>query len=419
MATVRFRTKGDKNPSTVFLRFRDVNNDIEISTSINADPKEFKDEDDSLPNNLLKLKGLIFERRNETITNNESINKYWLESIVLDWKGENEKGNPDFLREQIELYKKKLPTKVRNGKIGVSGGTLRNYNTTKQRLKRFETYKRHNYRLTEIDFTFHEQYLKYAQNQMGLSPNSIGKDIRQIKTVCLDAKDRGLKVNSNVLSRNFSAPTEKTLFTTLNNVEIRTIKDHDFKGVDYLENARDWLVIGCWTGCRVGDLMKLTIVNIEIHASGAKFIRYTQSKTGKTVNVPLHPDVEVIIEKRGGLPRAISDQKLNDYIKTVCKEAKINQVIEGTKQNPETHLKETGYFEKWQLVRSHIMRRSFATNHYNKLPNKVIQAVTGHATEKMLLAYVGEVENDHIQDYMEFWTKQKKEEPQKLNQKIG
>ena len=47
MATVRFRTKGDKNPSTVFLRFRDVNNDIEISTSISTDPKELKDEEDS------------------------------------------------------------------------------------------------------------------------------------------------------------------------------------------------------------------------------------------------------------------------------------------------------------------------------------------------------------------------------------
>ena len=89
------------------------------------------------------------------------------------------------------------------------------------------------------------------------------------------------------------------------------------------------------------------------------------------------------------------------------------------RQNPKTHLKETGYFEKWELVRSHIMRRSFATNHYNKLPNKVIMAVTGHATEKMLLNYIGEVENDHIQDYMEFWTKQKQEEPIKMNQKIG
>ena len=210
-----------------------------------------------------------------------------------------------------------------------------------------------------------------------------------------------------------------TIFTTLNVTEIRTIKDYDFKGADYLENARDWLVIGCWTGCRVGDLMKLTMDNVKIHPSGQEFIRYTQSKTGKMVNVPLHPDVAVIIKKREGFPRAISDQKFNDYIKLVCKQAGLTQKIEGTRQNPETHLKEKGYFEKWQLVRSHAMRRSFATNHYNELPNKVIMAVTGHSTEKMLLAYIGEVDSDHLDDYMEFWTKQKKEEPKKLNKKIG
>ena len=419
MATVRFRTKGDKNPSTVFLRYRDVNNDIEVSTSVTANPKDFKDGDDTLPNNLLELKNDVFKRRNETITNNESINKYWLESIILDWKSENKKGDPDLLSEQIKIYREKLPSKVRNGKTGVSAGTLRNYKTTKKRLEKFEAHKKHHYKLTEIDFDFHEKYLKYAQGTLGLSLNSIGKDIRQIKTVCLDAKDRGLKVNPNVLSRNFSPTTEETIFTTLNVAEIRTIKDYDFKGADYLENARDWLVIGCWTGCRVGDLMKLTMDNVKIHPSGQEFIRYTQSKTGKMVNVPLHPDVAVIIKKREGFPRAISDQKFNDYIKLVCKQAGLTQKIEGTRQNPETHLKEKGYFEKWQLVRSHIMRRSFATNHYNELPNKVIMAVTGHSTEKMLLAYIGEVDSDHLDDYMEFWAKQKKEEPKKLNKKIG
>lgn len=417
MATIKFLIKGDKNPSTVYLRLRDKTLDLTVSTSISVDPKEWNPKE--LENNLLDLQTLVRKARNETITTNQTMNKYWLESLVLDWKGENEKGNPDLLREQMKLYKKRLPTKVRNGKIGVSSGTLRNYQTTIERLKKFEVYKKHNYKLTEIDFTFHDEYIRYAQNTLGLSLNSIGKDIRQFKTVCLDSKDRGLKVNQNVLSRNFSAPSEKTLFTTLNTTEIRTIRDHDLGGVNYLENARDWLIIGCWTGCRVGDLMKLTRDNIESHVTGAKFIRYTQSKTGKTVNVPLHPDVENIIAKRDGFPRAISDQRLNDYIKIVCKKAKINQRIKGTRQNPKTHLKETGYFEKWELVRSHIMRRSFATNHYNKLPNKVIMAVTGHATEKMLLNYIGEVENDHIQDYLEFWTKQKQEEPIKINQKIG
>ena len=58
-------------------------------------------------------------------------------------------------------------------------------------------------------------------------------------------------------------------------------------------------------------------------------------------------------------------------------------------------------FEKYELIRSHTCRRSFATNHYDKLSNKIIMAVTGHATEKMLLNYIGEVENNHLDDFID------------------
>jgi hypothetical protein len=30
-------------------------------------------------------------------------------------------------------------------------------------------------------------------------------------------------------------------------------------------------------------------------------------------------------------------------------------------------------------------------------------AVTGHATEKMLLNYIGETENDHLEDFLSVW----------------
>jgi integrase len=89
----------------------------------------------------------------------------------------------------------------------------------------------------------------------------------------------------------------------------------------------------------------------------------------------------------------------------VCHQVGINEIIKGTRQNPITHKKEVGMFEKWKLIRSHIGRRSFATNHYNVLPNKVIMAVTGHSTEKQFLKYIGEVESDHLQIFIDQWRK--------------
>jgi integrase len=43
---------------------------------------------------------------------------------------------------------------------------------------------------------------------------------------------------------------------------------------------------------------------------------------------------------------------------------------------------------KWELITSHIGRRSFATNFYGKINQQLIQSVTGHKTETSFLKYI-------------------------------
>lgn len=416
MATIKFLTKGNKSPLTIYLRLRDGRSvDITISTGITIAPNHWSktkhwishraDFSDKLiiENDLRRLESLVHSERNKAISIGNEINKKWLEKVILLWKGSEPKEDSPGLIDQIETYTRTLPNKVRNGKKSVSPGTIRNYNTTISRLKKFESENSIRLELNGIDLSFHDDYMQYGTNVLGLALNSIGKDIRNIKTVCLDAKDRGLEVNPQLSSRKFSAPSEKTIFTTLNEEDLVKIKQ--FEGPDYLENARDWLLIGCWTGCRVGDLMSLSIDNIIKHENNVNIIQYEQRKTGKLVNVPIHTDVQDILDRLEGFPRPISPEKFNKYIKEVSKRSGLTYLVNGTRQNPKTHRKEVGMFEKWELVRSHTCRRSFATNHYNKLPNKLIMAVTGHASEKMLLNYIGETEVDHIDDYLSLWQK--------------
>lgn len=103
--------------------------------------------------------------------------------------------------------------------------------------------------------------------------------------------------------------------------------------------------------------MKFNTNNIKTINQDNSLIEYTQNKGGKTVKVPMHKDIKLIIERLGSFPRPISNQKYNDYIKEVCQQVGINEVIEGTRQNPITHKKEVGMFERWKLIRSHIGRR--------------------------------------------------------------
>ena len=56
--------------------------------------------------------------------------------------------------------------------------------------------------------------------------------------------------------------------------------------------------------------------------------------------------------------------------------------------------KEVGMYKKWELVTSHIGRRSFATNFYGTIPTTYLINVTGHSTEAMFLNYLGKSNKD-------------------------
>ncbi len=113
------------------------------------------------------------------------------------------------------------------------------------------------------------------------------------------------------------------------------------------------------------------------------------------MTISLHPKVLAILDKRNGeFPRAISDQRYNEYIKKVCKLAQLKEMLEGKKQvdidpkGKESKIRAvSGTFEKWELVTSHIGRRSFATNFYGNIPTAYLIYVTGHSSESMFLWY--------------------------------
>ena len=65
-----------------------------------------------------------------------------------------------------------------------------------------------------------------------------------------------------------------------------------------------------------------------------------------------------------------------------------------------------GIYQKWELISSHVCRRSFATNLYGKLPTSLIMQITAHSSEKMLLNYIGKDSLDYAQQIADFYTLQ-------------
>ena len=187
----------------------------------------------------------------------------------------------------------------------------------------------------------------------------------------------------------------KTSKIYLSSQDLEAIEKKKFKH-DYLDNARDWLIISCYTGQRISDFLRFTKEMIRIE-NGKSFLEFSQKKTGKVMTVPLHNKVLQILEKRdGNFPRSISDQRYNDYIKIVCKKAKLKEKVEGAIATKTENgiRKVSGKYAKWELVTSHIGRRSFATNFYGKIPTTYLIYITGHSSEAMFLNYIGKSNKD-------------------------
>jgi integrase len=293
MATIKFRLQSKKEISNIYVRVRDgKNTDIETPTGFTTNPNlwsETKGEPLQKANNpeklnlkvqLEKLKTKIIESLNTDKGSGTPINKEWLIDVIAKFKNPLLEQKTEYLKDLIKDYQTEMKTKI-NPKTGkqISHLTIKSFETTLMRLKKFEEYKNKRFLISDVDLTFKNDFVKYESEKLLISQNSISKDIRQIKTVCLDASDKGFKISEQVRSRKFYIKEEQTAFVTITESEIELIKKCDLKKVNYLENARDWLIIGCWTGCRVSDLMQLTNDNIQITTKGVTSTRENNTRS--------------------------------------------------------------------------------------------------------------------------------------------
>ena len=117
--------------------------------------------------------------------------------------------------------------------------------------------------------------------------------------------------------------------------EIRTIKNKDFIGKG-LNLVRDIFIFSCYTGLAYVDIFNLTNEQITIGIDGNLWIITNRQKTGTNSNIPLLPIAEEIIKKyenhplvsnSGKLLPVYSNQKINEYLKTIADNCNINKKL--------------------------------------------------------------------------------------------
>ena len=218
-----------------------------------------------------------------------------------------------------------------------------------------------------------------------------------------EATERGINKNLAFKSKYFSRVNEDTDTVYLNEAELQEIEDLDLSDNIRLEKVHDLFLVSCKTGWGYSDYSVLKSGQIK---NG--FIETTQLKTSETVIIPVHDTVKRILNKYGGtLPKANSNQKMNDYIKEIGEMIQaLNTPISQTYSKAGSKVAVTN--PEWKLISTHTARRSFATNEYLAgTPPLTIMAITGHKTEKSFLRYIGISPSDHAKILAMEWEKRK------------
>ena len=299
-------------------------------------------------------------------------------------------------------YVEKLPRQL-NKKTNtyIAPKTIQNHKRTLDVLNAFKR----KIPFEKVDLDFYEDFKEHLKTEHGFSLNTIGKHIKNIKSVLIAASEDYKQV---FVSKRFKSFSEETHKISLTVEEIQAIENTDLKGNEKLENVRDLFIIQCWTGLRFSDLYNLKPEHI-----GNNSIRITQQKTRQTVATPILPPTRRILDKYitdgvQGVPRKISNQKFNDYVK------ELGQLVSELHATVTATVKEKGFsvtkdVPKYEAITTHTGRRSFATNQYKAgVPTKTIMMATGHKSESEFFKYIRLSPEEHVQQMIDNYERKMK-----------
>jgi len=413
MATLNFYYRSKKEQTNLSIKFRfSLNKDnfvitgktpIRTSLEVWSKIEALRVDDAQLRKQVFEVRNLLSDLENYILDTFEAqpnkakaTQKEWLTTTLNNfYKTDNETPTTlvDYVNYYLEVRKNEIEQHLKfqlNGLV--------------KKLKEIEDLNKHEYKILEVNEAFKNLFTDFLQSK-DYSHNYIRKQFSFIRQVCNHAEYNGLEVSPQLKKIGLKAQKVPTIFLTQN--ELEKIENTEFE-TENLTATKDWLIISYYTGQRVSDFMRFTTDMIRTE-NGKHLIEFTQKKTEKKMTIPVHKKVLEIIEANGGkFPKKLQDQKYNGYLKEVCKIAKVNEPTKGrksinigTKENPVYRYK-TGVYLKYELISSHVGRRSFATNFYGKIPTTYLIYFTGHSTEAMFLNYIGKSNKDlalEVSDY--------------------
>ena len=372
-------------------------------SALNKDVSQILSE---LTEKLKKLDFFIINQYNNR-TDSEIINGDWLTEVITAFYNNGKRIiDLDYIDNFLQHYKTNiLPFRKYNGQP-ITHRTQQKQITILSKFQDFIQTENKRLKVSDYNLAVGNRFVLFLRSQ-NLSDNTVGKYLKYTKTIFKSARQENIEVNPQLDEiKGFTTETP-THYLTEN--ELLQIQDLKLIGNPKLELTRDWLIIGCYTGQRASDLFAMNKKKI-LNINGKDYINLSQQKTKTPVLVPIHDEVKKILEKYNGdfppvFSANIDSSKtiFNNHLETICKLANIDRLEYGRVYDKEKKHYVFGDYPFYQLVSSHVCRRTFATMYYSKIPTAIIMSVTGHKTEKEFLGYIG-IDNSTLSEQMyKYW----------------
>lgn len=244
----------------------------------------------------------------------------------------------------------------------------------------------------ELTESFFLKFIEFLERDV--QNNTVHKVLKRLRTVLKHAEENGIQVPQAYKSRSCKVSYIKQPKIYLSEPEIQQIRELEIDPGSRLDKVRDRMLIGLNTGLRYSDFSRLNQDHVKLDTKGRQIIEILTTKDGKVVPIPLTSEVKSILGKYNGFPPSISEQKFNNYVKELCRLAGITEKITRIQNGVQVT------YEKWELVSSHICRRSFATKFYKKVPIRLLMLITGHTTEAMFRNYICTTEEEALDELL-------------------
>lgn len=252
--------------------------------------------------------------------------------------------------------------------------TLTKYKSTEKHLIEFFDWRKNgcDVLLSDLSTEFAWNFEYYLQSEKGLSINSSGKMIKNVKKVIRDCVDRNW-LETDPFYR-YKVRHIDPKIPHLSAEELKRIEDKEIT-IRRLDQVRDIFLFSCYTGFAYIDVANLSTNHLRTGIDGKQWLIKDRQKTGISERVPILPPAARILDKYKGyfkfneskkLLPVPTNQKMNAYLKELADICNISTKIT-----------------------FHIARHTFATTVTleNGVPIDSVSKMLGHRSIKTTQIY--------------------------------